>query len=276
MGKPKVGIFGLTSCAGDQLAIINCEDELLDIVGAVELKSFVMGQSENDDSDLDVALVEGAVVTEEDEETLRRVRENSKILVAIGTCASWGGIPASGNVYERKDLYREVYGTEQDLFKCGKMTLPLKEIVRVDFFVSGCPIEKDQILRTIGSLLHGELPLLPTYPVCTECRFKENRCLLVETGALCCGPITRAGCGARCPSHSLPCKGCRGPVDEANIASEFNILKEKGWTARDVVNAFRTFSYATEIPELKKETVLAGTGAAAGGKAEEEVAAGGS
>jgi len=249
MSKPRVGIFGLTSCAGDQLAILNCEDELLDIIGAVDLKSFVMAQSDNEEKEFDVAFVEGAVVTEENEEKLREVREKSAILVAIGTCACWGGIPASANGIERVELYRQVYDTEEDYFKCGRMTLPLKEIVRVDLSVPGCPIEKDQIIAAVGSMLHGVFPVLPSYAVCTECRFKENRCLLVRDDLLCCGPITLAGCGARCPSHGLPCKGCRGPVEEPNVASEFDILKEKGYTQHDLERAFRTFAYSIEIPE---------------------------
>ena len=58
-GKPKVGIYGLTSCGGDQLMILNCEDELLDIVGAIDLRFFPMGMSDNDEGELDIAFVGG-------------------------------------------------------------------------------------------------------------------------------------------------------------------------------------------------------------------------
>ena len=96
MSKPSVGIFGLTGCAGDRLVILNCEDQLLDVLAAVDLRDFLMGSSANDTGcDLDLALVDGAIVTKEDELLLRRIRERSGFLVAIGTCAVWGG-PARG------------------------------------------------------------------------------------------------------------------------------------------------------------------------------------
>ena len=92
MSKPTVGIFGLTGCAGDQLLILNCEDELLDLVELLEIRDFVMANSARDEhSQLDIALVEGAVVTERDEAILRHVRQRSNMLIAIGACAATGG-----------------------------------------------------------------------------------------------------------------------------------------------------------------------------------------
>jgi len=242
MAKPRVGIFGLTGCAGDQLAIINCEDELLDIIGALDIRSFVMAISGPDDREFDVSFVEGSVSTEEDEALLKEVREKSGLLIALGTCASWGGIPGSASENTPlTELYRAVYKSDDNLYGSRK-AVPLKEIVKVDFSISGCPVEKDQITSGIASLLHGDVPLLPAYAVCFECRMKENLCLLKEKGQLCMGPLTVGGCKARCPSHGVPCRGCRGPVDEANVASEYQLMQEKGFTAADVERAMRTFA----------------------------------
>ncbi|GAJ21487.1 unnamed protein product, partial [marine sediment metagenome] len=80
----------------------------------------------------------------------------------------------------------------------------------------------------------------------TECKINENTCLLVEKGELCLGPITVAGCNARCPNSGIPCSGCRGPVEEANIASEVEILKERGFTLPDIYNQLRTFAGPAE------------------------------
>jgi coenzyme F420-reducing hydrogenase gamma subunit len=75
MSKPTVGIFGLTGCAGDQLAIINCEDELLDLVNLLDIRDFVMAASEGDPAcALDIAFVEGAVLSKHDEEYLKKIR----------------------------------------------------------------------------------------------------------------------------------------------------------------------------------------------------------
>lgn len=255
MGKPKIGVYGLTSCAGDQLVILNCEDELLDIVGALDIKSFLMAMSGGDDDcPLDIVFVEGTVVQPEDEEMLKRLRERATLLIAIGTCAVWGGIPAMQNENNHEELKRNVYGKAGEIFETV-VPQPLSSIVKVDLAISGCPIEKEQLLRAVASLLHGDLPRLPNYAVCTECKIAEHLCLLVEKGQLCLGPITVAGCKARCPSYGQPCIGCRGPVEEANISSEVRVLKEKGFTQSDIQNRLRTFAGSADslnIESLKE------------------------
>jgi coenzyme F420-reducing hydrogenase gamma subunit len=130
---------------------------------------------------------------------------------------------------------------------------PLSHFVKVDMAVSGCPIEKEQLLQAVAALLHGDLPRLPNYAVCAECKMAENPCVLIEKGQLCLGPITVAGCNARCPSHNRPCIGCRGPVEEANISSEIQILKEKGFTWVDIQNCLRTF--AAEAGSLRIDSL---------------------
>ena len=101
--KPRVGIFGLTGCAGDQLQILNCEDHLLELARDLDIVDWVMVRTENDHgSALDLGFVEGVVATERDLECLREVRERSQTLVAIGTCAVWGGLPAMQNSLPRE------------------------------------------------------------------------------------------------------------------------------------------------------------------------------
>jgi sulfhydrogenase subunit delta len=242
MDKPTVGIYGLTGCAGDQLAILNCEDELLDIAGSLDIKFFPMAMTGNDeDCPLDIAFVEGAVVQPEDAEMARKLRDRAKLLVAIGTCAVWGGVQAMKNEISCEELKQQVYGPAGKVFET-MAAQPLSRFVKVDMAISGCPIEKEQLLQAVAALLHGDLPRLPSYAVCAECKMAENPCVLIEKGQLCLGPITVAGCNARCPSHNRPCIGCRGPVGEANVSSEIEILKEKGFTWVDIQNHLRTFS----------------------------------
>lgn len=253
MDKPKVGIYGLTGCAGDQLAIINCEDELLNIFGALDIIFFPMAMSRNDEkSPLDIVFVEGSVVQPKDEKMLKKLRKRAKLLVAIGTCAVWGGLPAMKNEIEREQLIRKVYGRAGKVFETIAPQ-PLSRFVKVDLTISGCPIEKEQLLQAVASLLHGDLPRLPNYAVCTECKMAEYPCLLIEKGQLCLGPITVAGCKARCPSYNQPCIGCRGPVEEANVSSEVKVLKERGFTWIDIQNRLRTF--AAQADCLKVESI---------------------
>ena len=247
MAKPKVGIFGMTGCAGEQIVILNCEDQLMDLLKVLDIKSFHTAMSKNDEkSDLDIAFVEGAVVQPEEEALLKEIRKRSRLLIALGTCAVWGGVAAMKNEVSRQRLKDEVYGPAGKIFK-SIPAQPLRSFVKVDFCISGCPIEKEQFLQAVGSLVHGDIPVLPKYAVCTECKMNENTCLLVEKGQLCLGPITVAGCNARCLSYGIPCSGCRGPVEEANIASEVEILKEKGFTLGDINNQLRTFATPAEV-----------------------------
>ncbi|MBP1779977.1 MAG: hyhS [candidate division NC10 bacterium] len=137
MAKPTLGVFGLTGCAGDQLVILNCEDQLLQLTELVDIKDFLMASSGNDTAcQLDVALVDGAVLSKRDEETLKAIRERSRLLVALGTCAVWGGVAAMDRDRDRAKLVADVYGD------MGKQydTLParaLHEVVKVDLNITG-------------------------------------------------------------------------------------------------------------------------------------------
>ena len=242
MSKPTVGIFGLTGCAGDQLAILNCEDRLLDLVSVIDVRDFLMASSENDgDCPLDVALVEGAVLSKKDAEKLRSIRKRAKVLVALGTCAVWGGVAAMDRGADRRKLLQEVYGETGPVYD-SVPAQALHEIVKVDLNITGCPIEKDHVLGAIGNLLNGDAPVYPEYPVCSECRMLETNCLLIERGQLCCGPITAAGCQARCPNLRVACVGCRGPVGDANPSSLLAAFEEKGFDRHAIAARLRTFA----------------------------------
>src|SRR5208283_5357534 len=156
MNKPTVGIFGLTGCAGDQLVILNCEDRLLDLVALIDVREFLMASSENDTAcALDLALVEGAVVSQRDADRLRNIRQRAKTLVALGTCAVWGGVAALDRGVDRRKLLDDVYG-ETGLSYDSASGQALHEIVKVDRNITGCPIEKEQLLAAIASLLNGD------------------------------------------------------------------------------------------------------------------------
>lgn len=242
MTKPKVGFFGLTGCAGDQLAVLNCEDELLDLVELIDIRDFLMASSAVDhEARLAVAFVEGAVLSQRDEEYLQQIRARSDVLVALGTCAVWGGVAALDRLHDRGALIREVYG-EMGRTYDTRPAQALHELVKVDFALPGCPIEKHEFLSAVACLLNGDPPQLPHYPVCAECRFAENRCLLSQDGKLCLGALTLAGCHARCTSLGVPCVGCRGPAPDANFASAAALYESMGYSREQVERAMATFA----------------------------------
>lgn len=224
---PRIGIFGLSGCWGEQLVILNCEDELPTILGAVTLVDFLAASSVNDTtSPLDVALVEGSVGSARDEARLREIRARAAVLVACGTCACFGGIAAARGDRTRAELARAVYGPVADGYDHAPHR-PLRDVVRVDASLPGCPIEKHELLAALASLLRGDLPVTVDHAVCLDCRIRENECLLLGRGLPCLGSVTLGGCRARCPSLGTPCIGCRGPVPEANLPSLAAVLAAK-------------------------------------------------
>jgi len=252
--RPRVGIFGLTGCAGDQLQILNCEDELLWLADQLDIVDWVMAKSENDhDSRLDVGLVEGVVATARDLDTLRKVRARSSLLVAIGTCAVWGGLPAMRNDLPRETLKREVYDSGAE-FLDTVVARPATDFVRFEYKLPGCPIERHEFLRLVRSLLLGTTPELPRVPVCWECKTSERLCRVVHFNEVCCGAMTRAGCGARCPSHGVACAGCRGPIEEPHYDANITMFADRGISWPEIADRMRAFSAPVWMTlELERE-----------------------
>src|ERR1035438_3955310 len=142
---------------------------------------------------------------------------------------------------DRARLLDEVYGAGHPDYD-SMPAQALHEVVKVDLNITGCPIEKEEFVAAIASLLNGDAPLAVEYPVCTECRMRENNCLLTERGEICCGPLTVAGCGARCPELRIGCVGCRGPVADANSASLVAEFEQRGFARQDIAARLRTFA----------------------------------
>jgi sulfhydrogenase subunit delta len=242
MTRPRIAIAGLTACSGCQLTILNCEEELPEIARSFDIVHFPMGESIGDEGgSFDAAIVEGAVSTPQDLATLFRLRNASRLLIALGTCALHGGVAAMNNASNRRDqLMHTVYGPAGASIESFPPS-PFKNFVSVDFGVTGCPPEKHEVVALLAALLQGTLPPLPTYPVCIECRSRENLCLLLARNELCLGPIIQGGCNARCPATGIVCEGCRGPVREANVEQELELLLERNFDRSEIERRMSRF-----------------------------------
>ena len=223
--RPTVAVHKFSSCDGCQLQILNMEDEILDLAQAIDIAYFLEATSATRPGPYDISLVEGSVTTEHEVERIKQIRRDSSLLVAIGTCATAGGIQALRNVADA-DSYANIVYPRPEYLSYLKEASPISDYVRVDLELWGCPINKYQLLEVIAALLQNRRPVLPESSVCMECKQANTICVLVAEGVPCIGPATRAGCGALCPTNGRGCYGCFGPVDQANTGSLTDILTD--------------------------------------------------
>lgn len=236
--KPKVAFFDYTCCEGCQLTVIDSLQTHPGLLDAIEIVQFREAMSEKRD-DYQIAFIEGACTRPEDEIRLRAIRAQAEVIVALGACAHIGGVNSLRNWQSIDKVKRYVYGAfgKQDKSYSAK---PIDAIITVDAFVPGCPIDREEFIRTIKAFLLGRKPSIPDYPVCFECKLRENACVLLG-GEICLGPIVRAGCGALCPSLGVGCYGCRGLVSNPNLKWFEEILADQGFNEKEISNKKRLF-----------------------------------
>ena len=239
--RPKLAVWKFASCDGCQLTLLDLEDELLALAGAVELAEFREATSGVVEGPYDLSLVEGSITTAHDAERIKDVRRASKALVTIGACATAGGVQALRNFADVNDFVKAVYASPQYISTLATST-PIAEHVAVDFELHGCPIDKRQLLEVVTSFLHGRKPRIPSTSVCTECKRRGTVCVTVAHGTPCLGPVTHAGCGALCPSFNRGCYGCFGPMETPNTTALVPLLRAGGLADRDVARVFQTFN----------------------------------
>ena len=243
--KPSLAVWKFASCDGCQLTILDCEDELLDLVGAVEIAKFEEATSHVVKGPYDLSLVEGSITTPHDAERIQEIRSASKALVTIGACATSGGIQALRNFADVDEFTRIVYASPEYISTLATST-PIAAHVPVDFELRGCPIDKRQLLEVVTAFLHGRRPGIPATSVCTECKRRGVVCVMVAHGTPCLGPVTQAGCNALCPSYDRGCFGCFGPMETPNTGALVPLLRRLGRSDDDVQRLFRTFNAGAE------------------------------
>jgi sulfhydrogenase subunit delta len=250
---PKLAVWKFTSCDGCQLSLLDLEDDLLAIAERLTIAYFPEATRAVIKGPYDLSLVEGSVSTPEHLKQIKQVRRSSKLLITIGTCATSGGLQALRNFADVTDYLRLVYPAPQHLETLATST-PISAHVPVDLELQGCPISKHQLLGVVSAYLHGGRLKLPEHSVCLECKRRGNICVLVARGLPCLGPVTRAGCGALCPSFHRGCYGCFGPKETPNTASLANWFGERlHLPAADRMRLFRQFYANAEAFRAESE-----------------------
>jgi sulfhydrogenase subunit delta len=229
--KPRVGIHSITGCAGCQLSIYFIEDVLLELLDKIDLVAAPMIKEQNSEENYDVLFVEGSVSSQEDLDNLLKWREKTKFLIALGACAVNGNMQSMKHLMNEKEVEQAVYSKYPSDPRLKLITaVPIHKHVKVDFYIPGCPPDKNEIAEVIKWLVQGRALKAYDKAVCHECSLKENYCLL-DQGIECLGPLMNGGCKALCPSYNHPCTGCRGMLDDANLESGKQVLKDKGFDA---------------------------------------------
>jgi sulfhydrogenase subunit delta len=247
--KPRLGVFKFASCDGCQLSLLDCEDELLAVAGAVEIAYFLEATRRPLEGEFDLVLVEGSISSPEQLEQIEDVRKRSRFLVTIGACATAGGIQALRNWGHVREYLQIVYARPEYIQTLATST-PIAEHVLVDFELRGCPINKRQLVEVISAFLAGRRPNVPNHAVCVECKRAGIVCVMVAQGVPCLGPITHAGCGALCPNYDRGCYGCFGPSKAPNVLSLTHKFQDMGVKEETLDHMLHTFNaWAPEVRE---------------------------
>jgi len=264
----KVAEEWLNICGGCEVAILDIGEKLLDLLPSLDFVHMPVlmdhkyyGQtgekSEMEIPEADVGMISGGIRNEKEKHVTEEMRKKCKTLIALGSCACFGGIPALANMYPLEDLYEKVYRDSKttesadtpskDIPPLTDRVYAVDEVVNVDVYIPGCPMNPVIIVEALTCLLEGRTFELPERSVCDDCPTKREeksdvglkrplqdadfipgeydtmRCLN-EQGILCLGPVTRSGCGKqyderekvvpRCVKGFMPCRGCFGPIRE--------------------------------------------------------------
>jgi sulfhydrogenase subunit delta len=255
-GKPKIAFFDFTSCEGCQLTVVDSlqdHPELLQVVDIVQFREAMTEKGE----DYQIAFIEGSCTRESDEARLRQIREQAAVVIALGTCAHLGGVNSLKFLHPLEEVRRYVYGDHADWFDTYDAR-PIEAVIKVDYFIPGCPIDRDEFAAAVKALLLGKRPPIPDYPLCVECKLRENTCMFTK-GKVCLGPVTRAGCKAICPSYGQSCEACRGFITNPNDTSMRELLAKHNLTVEDITAMYTMFTtYQVRETLLSGKTRMAG------------------
>lgn len=172
MPKPKISSDWMAACAGCHMSLLDIDERIIQVAELVDIRSTPITDLKEPDADgVTVGILTGAVNLTTNEEVAHRMRQRAKILVALGDCAVFGGVPALRNMCGLQPALERAYITTESTDANGKIpTDPelgvpttvraLQEVVPVDVFVPGCPPDADVIFHALVELANGRIPEL--------------------------------------------------------------------------------------------------------------------
>lgn len=165
MPKPRLATCSLAGCFGCHMSLLDIDDRLLELVELVDLDRSPFDDKKRFDSTIDIGYVEGGCSNEHNVHVLRDFREHCTVLVAVGACAINGGVPALRNPLSLRECFETTYGTQtpadEELPRLLDRVYPVHEVVKIDYYLPGCPPSADAIWEGLKDLLAGRAPRLP-------------------------------------------------------------------------------------------------------------------
>jgi len=237
--KVRIAFFDFACCEGCQLQVTYLNEAFLGVLEHCEIVNFREAISERSD-DYDIAFIEGSITRKQDEDRLKKIRENASILISYGSCAAIGGVNGLRRRFTDQEAKDIVYAGREFPLEAG-WPRPVHEVVKVDCSIPGCPVNNDEVVTALKGILLGKGYTPPTYAVCVECKLRENVCLF-EKGQTCMGPVTRAGCDAWCPSWGNTCYSCRGMLENPAEEGQMDILEKHGYTVDELKQKFDLYN----------------------------------
>ncbi len=245
MKRPKVAFFDFSCCEGCQLQVANMGEDLLEVLDIIEVVEFREVMSEKWDKELDIAIIEGSVTNPHQAERVKSIRSRSKLVFAYGSCATIGGVNGNKNSFDLEEIRKYVYGDEYKFFPTD-VTRAIHQVVKVDYFVNGCPVYIPEFVAVLKASMQGIPYYVPDYAVCVECKQNENVCMY-ERGVSCLGPLTKAGCNSWCVSNGNVCYGCRGILSNPNEQGAKDVLAKYGIPADLILKKMNMYNKCREL-----------------------------
>lgn len=266
MAKPKIALYWCSSCGGCEESVLDLSEDILEIAETVDFVFWPVALDFKyedveamEDGEITATLINGAIRMDEQKHIAKILRKKSKLIIAHGSCAHLGGVVGLANFYKKEDVlnraYKEVatvknpqgilpevktekFGHKLELSGFHDTVKALDQVVKVDYYIPGCPPPPELIKDAIVAVLEDRLPskgsiLAEKKALCDTCSRRDSRpdkvkisefkrvyetewdstkCFL-DQGIICLGPATRGGCGERCINANMPCRGCFGPID---------------------------------------------------------------
>lgn len=239
--RPTIAVWKFASCDGCQLSLLECEEDLRILDGAVSFAHFPELTSASQTGPFALSFVEGSISTARDAKLIHDIRRLSELLVTIGACATAGGIQALRNYRNSAECLRVVYAEPRYIDTLATAT-PIRDHVPVDYELRGCPVNPGQLREFIAAVLWKRSPRISSTTVCSECKARGTVCIMVARNTPCLGPVTHAGCGALCPAFGRGCFGCYGSSESGAVSPLVATFRESGLTQEEINRTFLSFT----------------------------------